>query len=75
MDLRIIGAFALGLSACATATSEIVSLQNAEGKLVQCGPYKNYGKASAAARTVQQELRYCIEDLQRQGYKRVRGPV
>lgn len=54
------------------ASSETVYLAHpATGERVQCGPYRVVGNANASAVTAQNELRYCVEDFQQQGYQRV----
>lgn len=65
------GVALLGLS-CAQ-TSETVYLRHREtGETVQCGPYKRAAAERAQAQaSVIAELRYCVEDFQRQGYERV----
>ena len=57
------------------AMSETVYLQNAEGELVQCGPYTNYGNIPNAVDSTRTQLRDCVGDYQRQGYERVPEPT
>jgi hypothetical protein len=61
----------LGLSGC-PATSEIISLKNpTTGTIVTCGPYTKFGNINSATQAAQNELRYCVDDFQRQGYQRI----
>ena len=54
------------------ATSSTVRLQHPEtGDIIQCGPFRASGNIPAGEQTVLAELRYCIEDFQRQGYERL----
>ena len=53
-------------------TSQTVFLKHpVKGDTVKCGPYTVAGNLAAAAITAQNELRYCINDFQRQGYERI----
>lgn len=60
---------ALLLSGC--ASSETVSMRNASGQTVTCGPYTSYGNIPAANRSTFEQLRACMDDFERQGYKRI----
>jgi len=62
----LIGA-TVALAAC--SKSETVHLRHAAtGETVQCGPYWKQGMIWKGA--VMQELRFCVEDFQRQGFER-----
>ncbi len=53
------------------ASSSIVMLKHpATGNVVQCGPYRG-GFGVAAENNQLTELKYCINDFQRQGYERL----
>ena len=67
--------FSLVFLVAACASSEVVYLKNPQtSQTVQCGPYTKYGNIPAANETTLQELRYCVNDYQRQGYIRVPKP-
>lgn len=70
MRLRGLALAALALAGC--ASTETVMLRNPVGQTVQCGPYQ--GSSGAISRLViQQQLRDCVTDYQRQGYERAGG--
>lgn len=61
----------LFLVSCASS-QKVVLRHPATGEMVTCGPYLVGGNIASAARTAQNELRYCIEDFKQQGF--VRAP-
>lgn len=67
--IGVLTASLFAVAAC--ATSEAVQMRHPEtGQTVTCGPYTVTGNVTVAEATAQRELRYCIEDYQRQGYVR-----
>ncbi len=71
----LVSAAAIALVAAGCASSETVYLKHsAKGDTVKCGPYTVGGNIASAAATAQNELRYCINDFQRQGYERIPTP-
>ena len=58
------------------ASSEVVHLKHpVKGDVIKCGPYQvPASKRASASVTAQNELRYCVEDFQRQGYQRIPSP-
>ena len=55
------------------ASSETVYMQNASGHGGKCGPYtlSGVGGLQDANRTAFAQLRSCVDDFERQGYRRV----
>ena len=73
MKRAILISLAFFVTAC--ASSEVVYLKNHKtGQAVKCGPYTKYGNIPAANETTLQELRYCVNDYQSQGFVRVPKP-
>ena len=71
MKVFLVSMFVILLAGC--ATSEAVYLQNSTGQTVQCGPYTVGGSIPQANVRVQERLRDCVADYQRQGYERTPG--
>ena len=67
---------ALLVSGC-LSTTEIVHLKNSQtGQVIQCGPYDLYdiSKGGKIANAAREDLRYCVNDYQSQGFVRVPKP-
>lgn len=66
----LVTALLLAFAGC--VSSEVVHLKHSiKGDVVQCGPYTKAGNINAATQAALAELRYCINDFQRQGYERI----
>lgn len=59
------------VSLCGCAASEPIYLKSANGKIVRCGPYLDFGYLPAGSKSTEAKVWDCVSSYERNGYERV----